>query len=125
VASVDFLSPYAERLLDDYIVENSAEAMDNLRAAARRVRRKPSRAIEDRELQRQLREAAEALRKAVLAVQHGRPKRRSRKPLLVVGAAVAVTVVLVAKPELRSRLLRLGGAGEAGTTPTPAQAAAG
>ena len=89
------LSPYAERLFDDYVYDELEDAGKKLRAAYGRVSGRPAKAIEDPRVVRLVREADESLRNAAVAVS-GRPEPPSRKPRILAAAAVtACTVVLV------------------------------
>jgi hypothetical protein len=127
-------SPYVQRIVQD------PELRDNIRGAFETSRRAygrlangkaPSKALmEDKKLQRDLREAAASLRDVGVALKEG-PKKRKRKRrlgrrllLLVVGAGIA----LAASESLRSKVLdALFGAEEefdytsttAPTTPAP------
>ena len=87
--SIGNLSPYAARLLDDYVYGQLEDAAADFRAAYQRLSgRPPARALEDRKLQRQVQSGAESLRNAIAALQGRKPKRRRR----LVGPAVLVAV---------------------------------
>ena len=89
------ISPYAERLLDDYIYEQLGDATMRLRDAYGRVSGRPARkSLEDRRLRTQLSGAAVSLRRAALAAAGREPEPPSRLPkllalLALAGAAVA------------------------------------
>jgi hypothetical protein len=123
-------NPYLQRLAQD------AELRENIRDAYERTRKAygrlangkaPAKALmEDRKLQKQLREAASSLRDAGLALREG-PKRRKRRGgrtlvLLLVGGALALAL----SEGLRKKVLdALFGAEEefdytSTTTPSPA-----
>ena len=82
------ISPYAERLFDDYVYDELEDAGKKLRAAYGRVSGRPSKAIEDPYVVRLVRDAGESLRNAAVAVT-GQPKPPSRKPRIL--AALALT----------------------------------
>jgi hypothetical protein len=91
MATTDTLSrfsPYAERLLDDYIYDELDDAGKKLRAAYGRVRRR--KAVDDPHLVRLVRSAGDSLRNAAVAVT-GQPEPPSRKPRIL--AALAITGV--------------------------------
>jgi hypothetical protein len=90
------ISPYAERLFDDYVYDELEDAGKKLRAAYGRVSRRPSKAIEDPYVVRLVREAGESLRNAAVAVT-GQPEPPSRKPRILAAAAVTVGTVLFVK----------------------------
>ncbi len=90
------ISPYAERLFDDYVYDELEDAGKKLRAAYGRVSRRPSKAIEDPYVIRLVREAGESVRNAAVAVT-GQPEPPSRKPRILAAAAVTVGTVLFVK----------------------------
>ena len=125
-------SPYVQRLIqDEELRRNIRDAFDVSRRAYGRLAngKAPSKALmEDKKLQRDLREAAVSLREVGLALKEG-PKKRKRKRrlgrrllLLAVGAGLALAL----SEGLRSKVLdALFGAEEefeytATTTPEPA-----
>jgi ferric-dicitrate binding protein FerR (iron transport regulator) len=80
--------PYVRRLAeDDYVQAQLRNATSRLRAAYVRTRQRRGRAVEDKKLYDNLREAATSMRKAASRLQRKpQPKRRGRKI-----AAVAIT----------------------------------
>jgi hypothetical protein len=88
------ISPYAERLLDDYIYDELDDAGRKLRTAYSRVSRRKK--IDDPHALRLVRDAADSVRNAALAAAGREPEPRRRLPrILVAGAVTAGTVVLV------------------------------
>lgn len=85
------VTPYVQRLLgDEYIQEQLGEAFTGLRRSSRRAKgRRPSQALKDRRLRRQLDGAAASLTEAVRAL--GRPEppkhRRVARGLALAAAA--------------------------------------
>jgi hypothetical protein len=101
VASTDTLtrlSPYAERLLDDYIYDQLDDASEKLQDAYARLRGRPTaRALEDKRLRNQLKGAATSIRRTALAAAGREPEpKKSRAPrvllLLVAVTGIAVLV---------------------------------
>ena len=90
------ISPYAERLFDDYVYDELEDAGKKLRAAYGRVSGRPSKAIDDPYVVRLVRDAGESLRNAAEAVT-GRPEPPSRKPRILAAAAVTAGTVLFVK----------------------------
>jgi hypothetical protein len=88
------ISPYAERLLDDYIYDELDDAGRKLRAAYGRVRRRKT--IDDPAAVRLVRDAGDSVRKAALAAAGRQPEPPSRKPRILAALAItAVTAVFV------------------------------
>jgi len=83
------VSPYAERLLDDYIYDELDDAGRKLRAAYSRVSRRKQ--IDDPRAVRLIREAGESIRKAAIAASGSEPDPPSRAPRIL--AALAITGV--------------------------------
>jgi hypothetical protein len=140
LANITKANPYIQRLIEDEVLrDNIRTAVEQSRSAFERVTasKSPQKAIlEDHKLQNDIREAAEAVRDAAMALQDaprhpgGKKKKRGmrlgRKLLFVMVAAIAA---LAASESLRSKVLdMLFGAEEefqytppAGTpTPPPA-----
>ena len=134
IANITKANPYIQRLIEDEVLRNNIRtAVDSSKSAFDRVTgsKAPQKAIlEDRKLQNEIREAAEAVRDAAMALQdaprHPSGKKKKgglhlgRKLLFVVVAAVAA---LAASESLRSKVLDLlFGAEEEFeyTPPTPA-----
>jgi hypothetical protein len=97
--------PYVRRLAEDeYVQRHLRNATTRLGDAYGRVSRKRGRAVEDKKLYDQLREAATSARKGALALR-GRPpeppKRKGRKLVLVAVAGGAA--VLVARKRARDK----------------------
>jgi hypothetical protein len=124
-------NPYIQRLIQD------AELRDNLRDAIEQSRKAYSRLsngkaptkalMEDRKLQKQMREAAESLRDVGLALREGPKRKRKRRlgrKLLVLGVGAGLALAL--SEGLRKKVLdALFGAEEefdytSTTTPAPA-----
>jgi hypothetical protein len=97
MASTDTLSrisPYAERLLDDYIYDELDDAGTKLRAAYGRVRRRKT--IDDPTVVRLVRDAGDSVRKAARAAAGREPDPPSRMPRILAALAItAVTAVFV------------------------------
>ena len=90
------ISPYAERLLDDYIYDELDDAGRKLRAAYSRVSRRPSKAIDDPRVFGLVRDAVESVRKAAIAAAGREPEPPSRMPRIVGALAItAATAALV------------------------------
>ena len=88
------ISPYAERLLDDYIYDEIDDAGTKLRAAYRRVSKRPARAVDDPRVVRLVRDAGESIRKAAMAASGREPDPPRRLPRIV--AALAITAITAA-----------------------------
>ena len=101
--TLDRISPYAERLLDDYIYDELDDAGRKLRAAYSRVSGRPSKAIDDPKVVRLVREAGESVRKAaiVAAGREPEPPKRGRRVLgaLVIAGLTAVVVRRLSQAE--------------------------
>lgn len=91
------LSPYAERLLDDYIYDQLDDAASRLNAAYRRISGRPAKdSLEDKWVRRQLAAAAQSLRNAGMAATGRKPPKPTRRPpraVVVVGVAALVTAI--------------------------------
>jgi hypothetical protein len=143
LANITKANPYIQRLLEDAKLRNNVRtAVDSSKSAYVRLSngKSPTKVVlQDKKLQRDLREAFEAARDAVDSLQEA-PKKTARKglsfgrKLLLIG--IGGGVALAASEKLRSKLLdTLFGAEEefqytppatttAGTTPsTPVSAA--
>jgi hypothetical protein len=142
VANIAKANPYIQRLIEDaHLRENVQKAIESSKSAYGRLSngKTPAKALmEDKKLQKDLRETLEAVRDASIALTEA-PKRKARKSrrfgrrimILGLGAGLA----LVSSEKLRSKVLdTLFGAEEefeytppapAGTTPpaTPVSAA--
>lgn len=94
--TLERISPYAERLFDDYVYDELEDAGKKLRAAYRRVSGRPAKAIEDPYVVRLIRDAGESLRNAAVAVT-GPPEPPSRKPRILAAAAVTACTVVIVK----------------------------
>ena len=111
------LWPYVERAAsNDYVQERAAEAVSSLRAAySRASRQSAAKAAQDRKLHRRIGRGLAAARDVAVTVGTGRkPKRRSRKPLVLGGLALVAAGAAAAGP-LRERL-----AGDQATAPAVA-----
>ena len=112
VANITKANPYIQRLIEDGdLRDNVRTAIDSGKSAYERLTngKAPHKALlEDKKLQRDLRNAYEAAREATVAISES-PKRRARKGfgfgrlllLLGLGGGVAVAV----NEKLRSKLL--------------------
>lgn len=92
--TLERLSPYAERLLDDYIYDELDDAANKLRAAYARVSRRPSRAVDDPRVVRLVREAGESIRNAAIAARRPEPPKRRRRFLAAVAVAAGTALVV-------------------------------
>jgi hypothetical protein len=110
LAAVTKASPYIQRLIQDSeLRDNIRKAYESGRSAYDRFQRakKPQKAVlDDKKLQRDLRNAAEALREASTAIAQAPKKKRKGRfgrtlLLLMVGAGVALGV----SEKLRSKVL--------------------
>ena len=97
------LSPYAERLLDDYIYDQLDDASVKAQDAYARFRGRPTaKALEDKRLRNQLKGAAASMRRAALAASGREPEpKRSRAPrvLLLLAAVVGIAVLVKRRRE--------------------------
>jgi hypothetical protein len=112
VANIAKSNPYIQRLIDDAdLRDNVHKAIESSRKAYERLTngKPPHRALlEDKKLQHDLRDAADALREASVALAEA-PKRRAKKGrrlgrkllVLILGGAVA----LAGSEKLRSKVL--------------------
>jgi hypothetical protein len=120
--------PYVEELLENgYARENLREAMDNLRGAYARARKRRVKAARDERVRQQLKTAALSIAEVSSALRSGRqkPKRRwGRRLLFLAGlGAVGVGVALAADEELRASLLGSGSPAEQTDGAAPTRAA--
>ncbi len=120
-------NPYVNRLVEDAeLRENLRNAFVSARKAYGRVNGKgPAKALDDKKVQRELKDAAASLKDAADSLR-GNKKKKSRKGRLLLLAVVGAGVALVASEGLRKKVLdALFGAEEefeytASTTPQPA-----
>jgi len=91
------ISPYAERLLDDYIYDELDDAATKLRKAYSRVSGRPSKAVDDPRVVRLVREAGESIRKAALAAAGREPEPPKRKRRILVAVALAAGTALIVR----------------------------
>ena len=118
---------YVKRLVEDAeLRENLRNAFVSARKAYGRVNGKgPAKALDDKKVQRELKDAAASLKDAADSLR-GNKKKKSRKGRLLLLAVVGAGVALVASEGLRKKVLdALFGAEEefeytASTTPQPA-----
>ena len=118
---------YVKRLVEDAeLRENLRNAFVSARKAYGRVNGKgPAKALDDKKVQRELKDAAASLKDAADSLR-GNKKKKSRKGRLLLLAVVGAGVALVASEGLRKKVLdALFGAEEefeytASTTPEPA-----
>jgi len=120
-------NPYVQRLVeDDELRENLRTAYESARSAYGRMNGKtPQKALENKKVQKDLKEAATSLKSAAEALREPKKKRRSRGKGLIGIAIVGGIVALVASEGLRKKVLdALFGAEEefeytSTTTPAP------
>ena len=125
------LSPYAERLLDDYVYDQLADAGDRLHSAYTRVSGRSAKdSLEDRRLRRHVAGAGSALRNVAMAAsgRKPKPKRRAPRKALVAVAAAGGTAVIVSRVRARQERARFDPAKDEsvstqGVTPEPSVAA--
>jgi hypothetical protein len=119
-------NPYVQRLIEDQeLRENLRSAFVSARKAYGRVNGKgPAKALDDKKVQRELKDAASSLRDAADALRGGRKRKRRRGRVLLV-AVVGAGLALALSEGLRKKVLdALFGAEEefeytASTTPAP------
>jgi hypothetical protein len=115
--------PYAKRLVEDeYVHAQLRNAAKLLNQAYRRAARRRGKAVEDKKLYENLREAAGSIRKASLALRRRKPepKRRGRKLLLVALAGGGAAVVLSESGRRKLQSIAAGPSGS-GTSQRPEQ----
>jgi adenylosuccinate synthase len=123
-------NPYVQRIVeDDELRENLRTAFESARKAYTRMAngKGPAKAVmEDKKVQKELKEAATSLREAADSLRGKRKRRRGRKRRLLLVAVVGAGLALVLSEGLRKKALdALFGAEEefeytATTTPQPA-----
>jgi hypothetical protein len=119
-------NPYVQRLAEDpELRENLRSAYTSVRKAYGRVNgKKPAKALDDKKVQRELKEAASSLKEAADALRGNKRKKRRKGRLLLV-ALVGAGLALALNEGLRKKALdALFGAEEefeytASTTPEP------
>ena len=122
-------NPYVQRLIeDDDLRDELRAAFDSAKKAYGRIDNKgPAKALEDKKVQRDLKQAAESLKSAADALREP-PKRKRKFGRLLVIAFVGAALALALSEDLRKKALdALFGAEEeyeytATTTPAPASA---
>ncbi len=120
-------NPYVQRLMEDpELRENLRSAAVSAKKAYSRINGKgPAKALDDKKVQRELKDATSSLKEASNALR-GKKKKKGRKGRLLLLAVVGAGVALVASEGLRKKVLdALFGAEEefeytASTTPEPA-----
>jgi hypothetical protein len=120
-------NPYVQRVMEDAeLRENLRNAFVSGKKAYSRINGKgPAKALDDKKVQRELKDASASLREAADALR-GKKKKKGRKGRLLLLAVVGAGVALVASEGLRKKVLdALFGAEEefeytASTTPEPA-----
>ena len=121
-------NPYVRRLVeDDELRENLRTAYESARKAYGRMNGKtPQKALENKKVQKDLKEAATSLKNAADALREPKKKKRSRGKGLIGLAVVGGVAAVVVSEGLRKKLLdALFGAEEefeytSTTTPEPA-----
>jgi glutamine synthetase adenylyltransferase len=113
LANITKANPYIQRLIDDQeLRDNIRTALDSSKRAIDRLTssKAPQKAVlEDKKLQKDVRQAAEALRDATVAINEA-PKRKKQKKGLRLGrkllfVLVAAGVALAVSEGLRSKVL--------------------
>jgi hypothetical protein len=120
-------NPYVQRLIEDEeLRENLRSAFVSARKAYGRVNGKgPAKALDDKKVQRELKEAASSLRDAADALRGGKKKKKRRRGRVLLVAFVGAGLALALSEGLRKKVLdALFGAEEefeytASTTPEP------
>ena len=98
------ISPYAERLLDDYVYDQLADAGDRLHAAYSRVSGRSAKdSLEDRRLRRHVAGAGSALRNVAMAASGRKPKPKPRVPRGALAAVAAAGGIAVVVSRIRGR----------------------
>ena len=123
-------NPYVQRIVeDDDLRDNLRTAFESARKAYTRMAngKGPAKAVmEDKKVQKELKEAASSLREAADSLRGGRKRKRRRRGRLLVVVLVGTGLALVLSEGLRKKALdALFGAEEefeytATTTPEPA-----
>jgi hypothetical protein len=119
-------NPYVQRLIEDEELRNNLRsAFVSARKAYGRVNGKgPAKALDDKKVQRELKDAASSLKDAADALRGGRKRKRRRGRVLLL-AVVGAGLALALNEGLRKKVLdALFGAEEefeytASTTPAP------
>ncbi len=122
-------NPYVQRLIeDDDLRDELRAAFDSARKVYGRIDSKgPQKALEDKKVQRDLKQAAESLKSAADALREPKKRKRGFGRLILI-ALVGAGLALALSEDLRKKALdALFGAEEeyeytATTTPTPAPA---
>jgi hypothetical protein len=91
-------NPYVQRFVEDpELRDNVRDAIEHARVAYKRMSngKKPAKALmEDRKLQKELREAADSLKEAGDSLRGKKRKRRGRKLLLLVAVGAVAFIIL-------------------------------
>ena len=97
---------YVQRLLEDpELRDNLRTAYDSARKAYGRMNGKgPTKALDDKKVQRDLRQAVESLRDAAEALRE-KPKRKKRRGRLVLVAIVGAVAAIALNEGLRKKVL--------------------
>jgi hypothetical protein len=122
-------NPYVQRLVeDDDLRDELRAAFDSARKAYGRIDNKgPAKALEDKKVQRDLKQAAESLKSAADALREPKKRKRGFGRLILI-ALVGAGLAIALSEDLRKKALdALFGAEEeyeytATTTPTPTPA---
>jgi hypothetical protein len=121
-------NPYVQRFIEDPdLRENVRDAFDHARQAYRRMSngKPPTKALmEDKKLQRELRDASQSLREAADQIRGKRRKKKHRGRrllmLLIVGGAVALVVSEGARKALLDKMFGAEEEFEYSSSTTPA-----
>jgi adenylosuccinate synthase len=121
-------NPYVQRLVeDDELRDNLRTAFESARKAYSRMNGKgPARVMDDKKMQKELKEAASSLREAAESLRGAKPKRRKRRGRGLVLVLVGAGLALALSEGLRKKVLdALFGAEEefeytSTTSPAPA-----
>ena len=100
--------PYARRAIEDqYVDEQLRTAIARLGDAYRRISRQQADAAQDKQLYRNLREAATSVRNVVRRVEEPPPPPKRRRTLMPVGVGAAAAMLLVKRARRRKSDLPL------------------
>jgi hypothetical protein len=101
-------NPYVQRFMEDpELRENLRNAYDSAKKAYGRVNGKgPAKALDDKKVQRELKDAASSLKDAADSLRHGKKKKKgSRLGRLLLLGIVGAGLALVVSEDLRKKVL--------------------
>jgi hypothetical protein len=98
---------YVQRFMEDpELRENLRNAFDSAKKAYARVNGKgPAKALDDKKVQRELKDAASSLKEATDSLRHGKKKKKNRLGRLFLLGIVGAGVALVVSEDLRKKVL--------------------